>query len=79
MLVQTEISAGQIEMKLCTNFHGSQRMNPTDFVDPLTFPPVPSWFTFVILSEMSTQLLNRLPYNLVHMLTFPDSNNFGYF
>lgn len=55
MLVQTEISAGQIEMKLCTNFHGSQRMNPTDFVDPLTFPPVPSWFTFVILSKMSIE------------------------
>ncbi len=30
-----------IGIKFCTDFHGSQRMNPNDFGDPMTFPLVP--------------------------------------
>ncbi len=44
VLVQTEISQqffGWIAMKLCTNMHCPQRMNPNDSGDHLTCPPAP--------------------------------------
>ncbi len=34
---------GWIAIKVCTDIHGSQTMNPNDFDDPLTFPLVPPW------------------------------------
>ncbi len=36
-LIQTEISGWKFD----TDIHGPQRMNPTDFGDPLTFPVLP--------------------------------------
>ncbi len=34
---------GWAVVKFCTDIHASQRMNPTDFDDSLTFPLVPPW------------------------------------
>ncbi len=34
---------GWIAMKFDTCVHGAQRMNPTDFSDPLAFPRAPPW------------------------------------
>lgn len=37
-------------MKFCTNVHVPQLMNPKDFEDPLTFPPVPCISTAIELN-----------------------------
>lgn len=51
--------------KLCTDIHDSLRMNPTDFGESPDFPSsVISGLTFVVLSEMAQQLLDRLLCNL---------------
>lgn len=71
------------------DIYGPQRMKPTDFGDPLTFPAAQSFHlfcetsqhmtiwehrevycTFVVLSEMSQQLLDEMPYDLIQMLMF---------
>ncbi len=36
---------GRIAMKFCADIHGPQRMNSTDFGDPLTFPCHEIWYT----------------------------------
>lgn len=48
---------GWIARKFCTNIHGHQRRNPTDFSDSLTFllePPAGQMFPF--FSEISQKL-----------------------
>lgn len=48
-------------MKFGAHIHVPQRMNPTDFSDPLTFPSSATiGFKFVLLREMSRQLLDGL-------------------
>lgn len=39
-LVQTS-QEQWIAMRFCVDISGPQRMNPTDYGDPLTFPPAP--------------------------------------
>ena len=74
LLVQTEISQ-QLLDGLPSNFviHGSQRMDPNDFGNPLTFSTIVSMrLTFVVVSEMLRQILNGRPLNLVQ--TFMSSS-----
>lgn len=40
-------------MRLCTDIHGAQMINPTNISDPLTFTLAPPRLTFVDFSEMS--------------------------
>lgn len=51
-----------ITMKLCTDIHVSQRMNPNDFYEPHDFSSSAAMsFTFVFFSEISRLLLDELP------------------
>ena len=64
------------------DIHGPQRMNPTDLGDRLTFsPPAGKSFhlfweistmrlIFMVLSEMSQQLLDELSWNLLQTFMF---------
>ncbi len=52
-------------IKFCTDLHGSQKMNPSDTGDLLTFPATMR-LTVVLLSEMSQQLSDELPWNVAH-------------
>ncbi len=52
---------GWIVIKFCTDVHGSQRMNPTDFGDPLTFSLAPpAGQSFHLSCEISQYLLDGL-------------------
>ncbi len=44
---------GRFAMKLCTDIHGPQRINPKDFSDPLTFSAAPSEAGILDWSKMS--------------------------
>ncbi len=52
-------------MTFCTDIHDAQRMNPNDFDNPLIFSSCATMrLTFVVLSEMSQQLLDGLQSDL---------------
>ena len=46
-------------MKFHIYTHGSQRMNPNDFGDPLTFFSAPMRLTFVVLSDISPLIVKH--------------------
>ena len=55
------------------SIHGPQRINPDDFGDPLTFLSVPpsSWQLLLFLSEKSSESLDRMTRNWVHVFMVP--------
>ncbi len=53
-------------MKFGTDIHGAQRMNSSDFGDPLTFPVAPSaGQSFTLICEISQHPLDSLSSYLV--------------
>lgn len=39
--LEEKTTSGRIDITFCTDVHGSQKMYPRSFYDPLTFPLVP--------------------------------------
>ncbi len=65
-LVQTEISQ-QLLDGFCTDMHGGQRIKPTDFNDPLTFPIVPPLGqSFYLFCEIYQLQLDGLAQDVVY-------------
>ncbi len=53
-------------IKLFTDIHGPQRMNPSDLSDPLSLPPTtPTTRLTFVFSEIASEILDDLPWNLV--------------
>ena len=62
-------------MKFGTDIYKAQRMNPNDFGDPVTcFSSATVRLKFVVLSEMSKQLLDGLAWNSVRTMATTNDN-----
>ncbi len=72
LLVKLLKSIGSIAMKFGTDIHGVQKINFTDFGDPLTFPvATPAGQSFHLLCEISQRLPDGLAQNFVQTLMVP--------
>lgn len=72
MKVRRVMKWGFFSATLAADIHGSYTVNLMTWVDPQTFYSRAAMrFTFVVSREISQQLLNGLPWNLVQTFTSP--------